>query len=65
MQKRPLFIVITMAAKVTNKPLRVSQVRSHKGSHLWGGVDRTGDPIVTNALFHAMYVILSLKLRDQ
>jgi len=40
----------------------VSEVRSWKGSYLRGGGDRTGDPIVTNAVFHAKHVILSLKL---
>jgi len=39
-------------------------VRNHKGSHLWGGADRTGDPILTNVAFHAMHIILSLKLGD-
>jgi len=39
-------------------------VRSLKGSYLRGGVDRTGDPILTNVLFHAMHTILSLKLGD-
>jgi len=28
------------------------------------GVDRTGDPILTNAVFDAMHIILSLKLGD-
>jgi len=28
------------------------------------GADRTGDPILTNTVFHAMHVILSLKLGD-
>jgi len=42
----------------------VQQVRSCKTLHLRGGVDRTGDPILTNKLFHAMHVILSLKLGD-
>ena len=32
--------------------------------HLQGGADRTGDLILTNAVFHAMHVILSLKLGD-
>jgi len=31
---------------------------------LRGGVDRTGDPILTNAVFHATHIILSLKLGD-
>jgi len=41
-------------------------VRSCKGSYLQGGTDRTGDLIVTNdgQVFHAMRVILSLKLED-
>jgi len=39
-------------------------VRRRKGLHLKGGADRTGDPIWTNAVFHAMHVILSLKLGD-
>ena len=43
---------------------QVSQVRSRKGSFLRGGADRTGDPIFTKAVFHAMQVILSLKLGD-
>jgi len=37
---------------------------SQKGSHLQGGVDRTGDPILTSEVFHVMHVILSLKLGD-
>jgi len=39
-------------------------VKSRKGSYLRGGADRTGDPILTNMVFHAMHVILSLKLGD-
>jgi len=39
-------------------------VRSRKGSHLKGGADRTGDPILTNEVFHARHIILSLKLGD-
>jgi len=39
-------------------------VRSRKGSHLQGGADRTGDQTLTNAVFHAMHVIISLKLGD-
>jgi len=31
---------------------------------LQGGVDRKGDPIWTNAVFHAMHIILSSKLGD-
>jgi len=31
---------------------------------LQGGVDRTGDLILTSEVFHVMQVILSLKLRD-
>jgi len=37
---------------------------SWKGSYLQGGADRTGDPILTNEVFHAMHIILSLKLGD-
>jgi len=29
-------------------------VRSREESHLQGGVDRTGDPILTSKVFHAM-----------
>jgi len=29
---------------------------------LQGGADRTGDPILTSEIFHAMHIILSLKL---
>jgi len=29
-----------------------------------GGADRTGDPILTNVVFHAMHIILSLELGD-
>jgi len=39
-------------------------VRSREGSQLWGGVDRTGDPILTSEVFPAMHVTLSLKLGD-
>jgi len=42
----------------------VLQVRSQKGLYLRGGADRTGDPILTEAVFHAVHVILSLKLWD-
>jgi len=31
---------------------------------LQGGADRTGDPILTSKVFHAMHVILILKLGD-
>jgi len=31
---------------------------------LQGGVDKTGDPILTNEVFHAIHIILSLKLGD-
>ena len=37
-------------------------MRSRKGSHSQGGADRTGDPTLTKALFHAMHAMLSLKL---
>jgi len=43
---------------------RVPQVRSCKGSYSRGGADRTNDPILTNTVFYAMHVILSLKLGD-
>jgi len=36
----------------------VPQVRSRNGSHLQGGADRTGDPILTNEVFHAMHIIV-------
>jgi len=39
-------------------------VRSRKGSYLWGRVDRTGDLILVKEVFHAMHVILGLKLGD-
>jgi len=39
-------------------------VRSWKGSYLRGWVDKTGDTILTNEVFHAMHVTLSLKLGD-
>ena len=42
----------------------VPQVRRWKWSHLRGGVDRTGDLVLTNDIFHGMHVILSLKLGD-
>jgi len=41
------------------------QMRSHKGLHVQGGSDRTDDTILSNAVFHAIPVILSLKLGDQ
>jgi len=62
MQKRPLFLIITIAAKATDRSLGVPQVSSRKGLHLQGGADRTGDPILTNAVFHVTHTILSLKL---
>jgi len=37
---------------------------SCKGLHLQGRADRTGDPILACKVFHAMHVILSLKLGD-
>jgi len=40
----------------------VPQVRGCKGSQ--GGADRTRDPMLTNAVCHAMHLVLSLKLRD-
>ena len=39
-------------------------MRSRKASHLQGGADRTSDPILTNAVFHTIHVILNLKLGD-
>jgi len=33
-------------------------VRSHKGSHLQGGADRTSDPVVTNSVFLDIQVSL-------
>jgi len=39
-------------------------MRSLKGSHLQGGVDRTGDPILTSAVVHAMHIMLSVKRGD-
>ena len=39
-------------------------MRSCKGPRLQGGADRTGDPILTSEVFHAMHITLSLKLRD-
>jgi len=36
------------------------QVRSRKGLYLWGGVDKTGDPILTTEVFHAVHITLSL-----
>jgi len=57
-RKRPLLVIITIAAKVTNRSLR-SRKQGVKG-----GADRTGDPVWTNEVFHAVHVILSLKLGD-
>ena len=62
-RKRPIFIIITIAAKVTDRPFR-SHKWGVKGSHLQGGTDRTGDPILTNVVCHATHVVLSLKLED-
>jgi len=42
----------------------VLQVRSRKGSYLQEGADSSGDPILTNAVFHAMHITLCLKLGD-
>jgi len=33
---------------------QVPQVRSRKGSYSRGGADRTSDPILTNAVLHAV-----------
>ena len=41
-----------------------SQVRSRKRSLLQREQDRTGDPILTNVVFHALHIIHSLKLGD-
>ena len=35
-----------------------------EGSCLQGGADRTGDPILTREVCHAMHIILDLKLGD-
>ena len=43
----------------------VPQVGSHKETYLQRVADRTGDPILTSWVFHAIRVILRLKLRDQ
>jgi len=56
-------MVIIIAAKVINRPLMFCKW-SHKGSHLRGGVNSTGDPILTNAVFHAVLVIPSFILGD-
>jgi len=56
-------IIITIAAKVTDRPFRF-QKWCCKGSHLQGKVNRSGDLILTNKVFHAMHLILSLKLGD-
>jgi len=63
-RRKPLFVIITVAFKVTNRPLGSCKVRSREGSHLQGGEDRTGDPILTSEVFHTMQVTLSLKLVD-
>ena len=63
MQKKALFIIITTAAKVTDRPLRSRKWGVVKGRSCGGG-DRTGDPTLTNAVFHAMLVIPRLKLGD-
>jgi len=42
----------------------VLQVRRWKGWYLQGGADGTGVLILTSEVFHAMHVILSLKLGD-
>jgi len=39
-------------------------VRSLKRSYLQGGVNKTGDPVLTNEAFHAIHSILSLNLED-
>jgi len=62
-RKRPFFTIITIAAKVTDRPFRL-QLKSRKGSYLRGGADRTGDPILTSEVFHAMHVMLGLTLGD-
>ena len=61
-RKRPLFIIITMAAMVTDRLLRFCKRGIIKGHTC--GEDRTGDPMLTNTVFHAVHVILSLKLGD-
>jgi len=64
MQKKALVYNYRHSSQGHRQISSVPQVRSQKGSHLRGGVDRTGDPILTSEVFHAMHVIPSLKLTD-
>jgi len=63
MQKRPMLIIITIAAKVIDRSRNFCKSGGHKGLHLQAGVDRTDDPIFTNEVFHAIHLIHSLKLK--
>jgi len=63
-RKRPQFLVIIIAAKITDRPFTSRKWGVVKGSYLQGEADRTGDPVVASEVFHAIYVILSLKLGD-
>ncbi|PKU42461.1 hypothetical protein llap_7219 [Limosa lapponica baueri] len=42
-------------------PLEGQKRKSVEGSHLWGGTDRTGDPKLTNRVFHPICITLSIK----
>jgi len=42
----------------------IPEMRSHKVLYLQGGSARTGEPILTNGIFHAIPIIFSLKLGD-
>jgi len=64
-RKRPLFIIIAIAAKVTGRPFRSCKCEVTKGRTCREGwAEPCGDPVLINEVFHAMHVILSLKLGD-
>ena len=63
--KRPLFIIITVAAQVTDRSLGSHKRGVGRGrSYLRGGADRTGDPMMSSVVFHAVHVVLGFKLGD-
>lgn len=61
MQKRPTFILVTVAAKVTDTSL----VFHSEGVVPVGKDDTTGNSNLTSEVFYHIHVILSLKLKDR
>ena len=64
MQKGPMFIIISVAAKVIDRTLMLCKWGVVKDSYLQTRLDRTSDPVFTSEVFHPIQVILSLNLGD-